>query len=139
MHKSIYLLFLIIIAACNNASVTNDSLFVSKKDSLNTVADSIYNLGRSYVKDSGYYESGIDLYKEALEIYTQINNADKIPEANKLIAYAYDYMSEYGKEKEYLKKALVGYTAIDEKEEMAIVMNYLAIVYTIMSEYDSAF
>lgn len=130
--------FVLLLFSCNGRTDSAGTSNKSGKDSINTVADSVYAVGRAYVKDSGNYGKGIEYYQKALNLYEQTDNKEVIAKTNKMIGFAYGSMEDYRNEEPYLKKALAGYIETDNKKEAAIVMNFLGILYTITSKHDSA-
>lgn len=134
---SIIFLF-VSLASCNQTPDTNLKN-ISEKTYLSHKADSIYCLGRSYSEDSMNQERALELYDQSFELYKELGNKAKMANLYKRIGFAYDYLEDYSKVKEYQKKALKINTEIDNKRQSAIILNFLGIAYTITGDIDSAF
>lgn len=143
VHKKGVLIILNIIflfvlfTSCTRNSDSN-SKKISKKDSLSHKADSLYHLGRAYSDDSLNQERALELYEQSFELYKELGNKTRMATLYKRMGFAYDYLEDFSKEKEYLKKAARIHTEIDSKSEFAVILNFLGIVYTITGDIDSA-
>lgn len=140
MLRNLLLITLLFLFSCNNFdnNSKNNLQKTSKTDSLNNLADNLYVLGRSYSEDSLNQERALELYKESFELYKQLGNKQRIATLYKRMGFAYEYMEDYPKVKEYQKKALKINIEIDNKNESAIISNFLGIAYTITGDIDSA-
>ncbi len=141
MIRNCLLVSLLFLSFCNNNfgnSSENNLQKTSKTDSLNNLADNLYVLGRSYSEDSLNQEKALELYLESFELYTQLGNKQRIATLYKRMGFAYEYMEDYPRVKEYQKKALKINIEIDNKTESAIISNFLGIAYTITGDIDSA-
>ena len=131
------ILLLALLVSCTHNSDSNLKI-ISEKDSLSQKADSLYYLGRSYSDDSLNQEKALELYHKSFELYEQLGNKAGMAVIYKRMGFAYDYLEDFSKEKEYQKKALKINTEIDNKTESAIILNFLGIAYTITGDIDSA-
>jgi len=129
-------LLLILSASCTRDSKCNSPDKVL--ESLSQQADSLYKLGRSYSEDSLNHEKALEIYAKSFDLYEKSGNRLKMAMIYKRIGFAYDYLEDYSKVKEYQKKALKIATEIDNKKQAAIILNFLGIAYTITGNLDTA-
>lgn len=132
------IIFLVVLfTSCTHHS-DSKSKNISKEASLSQKADSLYYLGRSYSDDSLNQERALELYGESFALYEKLENSARMAVLYKRMGFAYDYLEDFSKVKEYQKKALKINTEIDNKSESAIILNFLGIAYTITGDIDSA-
>ncbi|MCD4683041.1 MAG: LuxR family transcriptional regulator [Bacteroidales bacterium] len=131
------ILLFILFASCTCNSDSNSKI-ISEKDSLSQKADSLYYLGRSYSENSLNQERALELYEQSFELYKKSGNKARMATLYKRMGFAYDYLEDFSKVKEYQKKAFKINTEIDNKIESAIILNFLGIAYTITGDIDSA-
>ncbi|MCK5169510.1 MAG: tetratricopeptide repeat protein [Bacteroidales bacterium] len=139
MLRNYLLVTLLFLSSCSNSEFSsNKSQNASKTDSINNLADSLYELGQIYSEDSLNQKKAQEAFYKSFELYKQLENKLGMANNYKWIGYTYDYLENFEKEKEYLKKALEIYNEIDDKKQSAIVMKFLGIAYTITGDLDSA-
>lgn len=132
---SIFLL-LIISTSCERDHKSNSR--DTRPEVLSQEADSLYKLARSYSEDSLNQEKALEIYAESFDLFEKSANKYKMAMVYKRIGFAYDYLEDYSKVKEYQKKALKITTEIDNKKQSAIILNFLGIAYTITGNLDTA-
>ena len=132
------ILALLLISCINNEFQDKKNLTRTSVDSLNHVADSLYKVGQVYCDDSLDQTLAKETFEQSFILYEKLGNKLGMANNYKWIGYTYDYLENFEKEKEYLKKALEIYNEIDDKRQSAIAMKFLGIAYTITGDLDSA-
>ncbi len=138
MQKNLFIILLLFLFSCNNMVNNKKSQHTLNSDSIFITADSIFKLGKVYSEDSNNQQMALKLYRESFILYEQLENRQKMASTYKWMGYAYDYLEEHAKVKEYHKKALKINIEIDNKKECGIIQKYLGTAYAITGDIDSA-
>jgi DNA-binding CsgD family transcriptional regulator len=108
------------------------------KDQLVKHADSLFQLGEIYSRDSLNQEKALSLCQGALKIYKQINNTEQIARVYQRIGIAYDYLEDYSKSIVYAKKANALFVETGNTRYAGKTLNDVGIAYLQTGEIDSS-